>query len=139
MVYERRFFGVGAWCHHTRIAKHLRPFTIAVCLASSAHAQRATLTGQARQFIAIDTTIVALTHARIIDGTGAPPRDNQTLIIRDGAIAALGDDGKITIPPGALVVDETGKSVIPGMVQVHEHLFYPTGPGIYGNLAESFS
>ena len=107
--------------------------------ASTASAQRAILSGQARQFIAIDTTIVALTHARIIDGTGAAPRENQTLIIRDGSIAALGDDGKVAIPPGTLVIDETGKSVIPGMVQVHEHLFYPTGPGMYGNLAESFS
>ncbi len=108
-------------------------------LSSPASAQRATLTGQARQFIAVDTAVVALTHARIIDGTGAAPRENQTLIIRDGSIAALGDDGKVAIPPGALVIDETGKSIIPGMVQVHEHLFYPTGPGIYGNLAESFT
>jgi imidazolonepropionase-like amidohydrolase len=102
-------------------------------------AQRATVSGQARQFIAVDTTVVALTHARIIDGTGAAPRESQTLIIRDGSIAALGDDGKVQIPPGALIIDETGKSVVPGMVQVHEHLFYPTGPGIYGNLAESFT
>lgn len=107
--------------------------------ASTMSAQRATLTGQARQFIAVDTTIVALTHARIIDGTGAPPRENQTLIIRDGSIAAVGDDGKVSIPAGALAMDLTGKSVIPGMVQVHEHLFYPTGPGIYANLAESFT
>ena len=116
-----------------------RAILLVLCAAGTAGAQRATLTGQARQFIAVDTTIVALTHARIIDGTGAAPRENQTLIIRDGAIAALGDDGKVAIPAGALVIDETGKSVIPGMVQVHEHLFYPTGPGIYGNLAESFT
>jgi imidazolonepropionase-like amidohydrolase len=114
-------------------------FSLLAAFSGAANAQRATLSGQARQFIAVDTTIVALTHARIIDGTGAAPRENQTLIIRDGSIAALGDDGKVTIPPGALVIDETRKSVIPGMVQVHEHLFYPTGPGIYGNLAESFT
>ncbi|MGH7654601.1 MAG: amidohydrolase family protein [Gemmatimonadaceae bacterium] len=89
--------------------------------------------------MSVDTAVVALTHTRVIDGTGAPPRENQTLIIRDGSIAALGDDGKVTIPAGALTMDLTGKSVIPGMVQVHEHLFYPTGPGMYGNLAVSFS
>jgi enamidase len=107
--------------------------------ASTASAQRATPVGQARQFVSVDTTIVAITHARIIDGTGASPRDNQTLIIREGAIAALGDDGKVAIPSGALIMDLTGKSVITGMVQVHEHLFYPTGPGMYGNLAVSFT
>lgn len=107
--------------------------------AAAAAAQRPTLGPAARQFVSVDTAVVALTHARIIDGTGAPPRENQTLIIRDGTIAALGDDGKVTVPTGALVMDLTGKSVIPGMVQLHEHLFYPTGPGMYGNLAVSFT
>ena len=112
---------------------------IAMFAASRATAQRPTLAATVRQFVSVDTTIVALTHVRVIDGTGAAPRESQTLIIRDGSISALGDDGKVAIPAGALVMDLTGKSVIPGMVQVHEHLFYPTGPGIYGNLAESFT
>src|SRR6185436_20184561 len=42
-------------------------------------------------------------------------------------------------PAGAQVLDLTGKSVIPGLVMVHEHLYYPTGPGVYANLSESFS
>jgi imidazolonepropionase-like amidohydrolase len=41
-------------------------------------------------------------------------------------------------PDGATVLDLTGKSVMPGMVMVHEHLYYPTGPGVYGQLGESF-
>jgi imidazolonepropionase-like amidohydrolase len=118
----------------------MRPAILSLLLAAStASAQRPQLAAAARQFMSIDTTIVALTHARIIDGTGAPARENQTLIIRDGSISALGDDGKVTVPAGALTMDLTGKSVIPGMVQVHEHLFYPTGPGMYGNLAVSFT
>lgn len=112
---------------------------LALAFATTAAAQRPTLAPAARQFVSVDTAVVALTHARIIDGTGAQPRENQTLIVRDGSIAALGDDGKVAIPAGALVMDLTGKSVIPGMVQVHEHLFYPTGPGMYGNLAVSFT
>ena len=118
----------------------MRPAILSLLLAvSSVAARRPQLTAAARQFVSVDTSIVALTHARIIDGTGAPARESQTLIIRDGSIAALGDDGKVAIPAGALTMDLTGKSVIPGMVQVHEHLFYPTGPGMYGNLAVSFS
>jgi enamidase len=102
-------------------------------------AQRPTLSTAVRPFVAIDSPVVALTHVRVIDGTGAPARTDQTLVIRDGAIAALGDSRTVTIPPDARVLDLTGKSVIPGLVMVHEHLFYPTGPGIYGNVAESFT
>jgi enamidase len=122
----------------------MRSSTLAAIIALAlvavpAAAQRPTLAPGVRAYVAIDTAIVALTHARVIDGTGAPPRDDQTLIIRDGTIASLGDGRAVTIPTGALVVDLSGKSVIPGLVMVHEHLFYPTGPGVYGNLAESFT
>jgi enamidase len=103
------------------------------------HAQRPTLGVGVRPYVVIDTAVVALTHVRVIDGTGAPARDDQTLIIRDGQIAALGDARSVSVPAGAQVVDLTGKSVIPGLVMVHEHLFYPTGPGVYANLSESFT
>ncbi|HEX4469973.1 MAG TPA: amidohydrolase family protein [Gemmatimonadaceae bacterium] len=106
---------------------------------ASLDAQRPTLSTAVRPFVTIDSPVVALTHVRVIDGTGEPARTDQTLVIRDGAIAALGDARSVTIPAGARVLDLTGKSVIPGLVMVHEHLFYPTGPGVYGNVAESFT
>ena len=106
---------------------------------ASAAAQRPLLSANVRQYVSVDTPVVALTHVRVIDGTGAPARENQTLIIRDGRIAALGDASATPAPAGALVLELTGKSVIPGLVMMHEHLYYPTGPGVYGNLAESFT
>ena len=45
----------------------------------------------------------------------------------------------MTAPAGATIVDLTGKSVIPGLVMMHEHLYYTTGPGVYGQLGASFS
>src|SRR5437867_1527234 len=107
--------------------------------AAALPAQRPTLAAAVHQYVAVDTPVVALTHARVIDGTGAAARDDQTLIIKDGVIAALGDARSVAMPAGAQIVDLTGKSVIPGLVMVHEHLFYPTGPGVYANLAESFT
>ncbi len=92
-----------------------------------------------RRYVAIDTSVVVLTHAKVIDGTGAPPRDDQTLILRDGNIVAVGNAASVHAPAGALVIDLTGKTVIPGLVMMHEHLFYPTGPGVYGNTSESFT
>jgi imidazolonepropionase-like amidohydrolase len=112
---------------------------LAFCALPELNAQRPTLSAAVHAFVAVDTPVVALTHARVIDGTGARARSDQTLIIRDGRIAALGDSRSIAIPAGAQVLDLTGKSIIPGLVMVHEHLFYPTGPGIYANLEESFT
>jgi enamidase len=102
-------------------------------------AQRPEIGQNVRPYVKVDAAIVAFTHARVIDGTGAAARENQTLVIRDGSIAAVGDDGRVTVPEGATIIDLTGKSLIPGMVMVHEHFYYPTGPGVYGQLGESFS
>jgi enamidase len=101
-------------------------------------APRPTLSPAVRQFVRVDTPIVALTHVRVIDGTGAPPRADQTVVIRDGRIESIDPASSGRIPAGAQVLDLTGKSVIPGLVMVHEHLYYPTGPGTYANLTESF-
>lgn len=113
--------------------------SVALFFASPLDAQRPTLSPAVRGYVAVDSPIVALTHVRVIDGTGASARDDQTVVIRDGRIAAVGSAASVPIPIGAKVIDLTGKSVIPGLVMVHEHLFYPTGPGVYGNLAESFT
>ena len=101
--------------------------------------QRPTLSAAVKQYVAVDTPVVALTHVRVIDGTGAAPREDQTLIIRDGNIALLGAARSTRVPEGAQVMDLTGKSVIPGLVMMHEHLYYPTGPGVYGADYVSFS
>jgi enamidase len=90
-------------------------------------------------FIKVQAPIVALVHARVIDGTGAPARADQTIVIRDGNIAAIGDASRTPPPAGATIVDLTGKSVLPGLVMLHEHLYYTTGPGVYGQLGVSFS
>jgi len=109
-----------------------------LALAVSAAAQRPTLGGGARQFVSIDDARIALRNVRVIDGTGAPAREGQTVLIDDGRITAVGPMSDVAIPDGVRTLDMTGKSVLPGLVMVHEHLFYPTGPGVYGNLAESF-
>ena len=112
---------------------------VTIVAVSKLHAQRPTISATVRAYTAVDTPVVALTHAKVIDGTGAQARDNQTIVIRDGRIVALGSSSSVAIPAGAAVIDLTGKSVMPGLVMVHEHLFYPTGPGVYGNVAESFT
>ncbi len=115
--------------------------TIAACAvitAVSISAQRPQVGNAIRRFVTVDAPVVALTHATVFDGTGAPARRDQTLVIRDGRIAALGPSASTPAPEGATIIDLSGKSVMPGMVMMHEHLYYPTGPGVYGQLGESF-
>src|SRR3954464_5281802 len=69
--------------------------------------------------------LIAIEHVTIIDGTGAPARANQTLLIDHGRIAALGADGSVPLPAGTREIDGTGKTVIPGLVGMHEHMFRP--------------
>lgn len=107
--------------------------------SQAARGSRPVLTPSVRAFVQVDTPTLALTHVRVIDGTGAPARTDQTIVIRDGMIAAVGAGASVQVPAGAQVLDLSGKSVIPGLVMVHEHLYYPTGPGVYAYLAESFT
>jgi imidazolonepropionase-like amidohydrolase len=112
--------------------------TLLFCLAAMAAVQPPQYSTLVRSFITIDAPIIALTNVRVIDGTGAPARQQQTVVIRGGNIAEIGDTGRVTIPEGATSIDLTGKSILPGLVMVHEHLYYPSGSGVYGQLGASF-
>jgi len=79
---------------------------------------------EVREYVICADAVMALSHVKVIDGTGKPPRPDQTLIIRDGKIAAIGDTSSTPTPPGAKVLNLAGRSVIPGLVGMHEHLFY---------------
>ena len=70
--------------------------------------------------------VVALTHVRVVDGTGAKPLDDQTVVISGGKIAAIHPAGSGNVPAGAKVMDLKGHTVIPGIVGLHDHTFYTT-------------
>ena len=82
--------------------------------------------------------MIALTHVRVIDGTGAAPREDQTVVISKGKIESVSDAASANVPQDALVLDLHGYSVIPGLVGMHDHMFYPMGNGIFGEMAFSF-
>jgi len=97
----------------------------------------APLSPQVRPFVKVDSAVVALTNVRVIDGTGAAPRDNQTIVINNGKIAAVGRAGQVRVPVGAQVLDLAGHTVIPGMVGMHNHLFYTAAGGRRAQLTFS--
>lgn len=83
---------------------------------------------QAPNFVRTNADVIAITHVQVIDGTGAAPRADQTVLIENGRIAAVGRN--VRIPTNATQIDGRGKTLIPGMVGMHEHLFAPApAPG----------
>lgn len=78
-----------------------------------------------RPFIAFDDSVIALTHCTLADVIGVKAVPDQTVIIRDGIITAIGASAGTPLPKEARVVDCTGKSLLPGLVLMHEHMYYP--------------
>ena len=98
-------------------------------------------------FVTVDSSPVALKHVKVIDGTGAAPADDQTVLIENGVIREIGPASSVSVPSSAQVLDLTGRSVIPGLVGMHDHMFYPTAsgqgpvegaPALYGEMGFSF-
>ena len=71
---------------------------------------------------AADAQTTALRGARVIDGRGAAPLDNATIVIRDGRIVSIGPSAGTPVPSDAEVVNYTGKTIIPGLISDHSHV-----------------
>ena len=97
-------------------------------------AQAPPLAPAVKAVVSVDAPHFALTHVRVIDGTGAPAREDQTIVVSDGRIQALGDAATTAVPSGAKVLEMREHTVIPGLVGMHDHIFYPTVSGHYNTL-----
>jgi hypothetical protein len=97
-----------------------------------------------KPYVSEDAAILVLDHVRVIDGTGAAPAEDQRIDIEAGKIIRV-QSAKLrnAYPAKAKILDMSGKTVIPGLVGMHEHLFYPTpdrvvdGLPLYGEMADS--
>jgi hypothetical protein len=86
-----------------------------------AQAQRAR---DVADFVSIDTSVFVLNHVRVIDGTGAPAKEDQAVVIANGKIQFIGPAASAQIPDGAQRMERSGYTVIPGLVGMHDHLYY---------------
>jgi imidazolonepropionase-like amidohydrolase len=81
-----------------------------------------------RPYVVEDSAVLVLMHARLIDGTGAAALEDQRIDIENGKIIRVQSAKlKNAFPAGAKILDLSNKTVMPGLVGMHEHLFY-TGP-----------
>src|SRR6185503_18782407 len=97
-------------------------------------------TAERQQFIRVEAPTVVLTHLRIIDGTGAEAREDQTIVIADGKIQSIGASAPQNLPANSQTVDLRGCTALPGLVGMHDHMFFPMGgaPPMYSNMGTSF-
>ena len=72
--------------------------------------------------------VTVLTHATVIDGAGAAPQKDVTIVMENGRIRDMGPSSKVPIPAGATVVDLTGKFIVPGIINAHGHVGAKTEP-----------
>lgn len=103
----------------------LQRLFIAALLVLSSAALHAQAPAALKPYVSEDSPVLVLDHVRVIDGTGAAPAEDQRIDIEHGKIARI-QSAKLrnAYPPRAKVVDLSGKTVIPGLVGMHEHLFY---------------
>lgn len=97
---------------------------VVACAANLTAQERTQLTQETREFVRVDAPVVALTHVRLVDGSGTAARDDYTVIIRGERIEAIGPSASLTIPSGATTLDLSGRTVIPGIVGRHEHTYF---------------
>jgi imidazolonepropionase-like amidohydrolase len=104
------------------------------CLCYGGQAQ--TFTSNVLPYIKYPAGAKVIRDVTLYDGTGGPPRMHQTIVIDHDRISQVGNAGDITVPLDAVVIDGEGKTVIPGLVMLHEHLYYTMPIDIYFNVQE---
>ncbi|HEX4738660.1 MAG TPA: amidohydrolase family protein [Allosphingosinicella sp.] len=78
-------------------------------------------------FVAYPQPDLLFQHVQLVDGTGAAPGQDVSVLVRGGRIAAIGPN--LAASAGVTVIDGRGKTLLPGFVMVHEHMFYPSPKG----------
>lgn len=71
-----------------------------------------------------------LEHARLVDGTGRPAQDDVTIVIDNGRITHVGKSPP-AVPTGFKRIDLSGRTVLPGLVMMHEHINYFSGAYVW--------
>lgn len=118
-----------------RVAGFLSAIAVAASVATPAAAQNRPAALQA--LVAVEAPSVVITNVKVIDGTGAPPRSNQTVLIEGDRIAAVGAADEVRVPADAEVIDGSGHTLIPGLVGLHNHSYYTGGNGRAAQLSFS--
>src|SRR5262245_48707065 len=116
---------------HSHANMPIRSFPAALfglsVVAAAARGQQPTQFGpEVRPVISVERGTVALVHVRVLDGTGREAKSDQTVLLVGNRIQAVGPAAEVKIPSGAKVMNLPGHTVIPGLIGLHDHMFYTT-------------
>ncbi|MEP6749914.1 MAG: amidohydrolase family protein [Bacteroidota bacterium] len=111
-------------------------FNLFVCLFGITQVHAQPYTPEVSTFIKVPAGMIILTDVKIIDGTGTAAKEHQSLLIQNDHIIAVGNAKDITIPANALVIHCAGKTIIPGLIMLHEHLYYTSPLEEFFNISE---
>ena len=106
------------------MVRMIRFVSVSLLLAAPLGAQARELAPALKPYVTVNEPVVALTNARVVDGTGTPAKEGQTIVIRGEKIAAVGPASSVSVPAGARTIDLAGKTVIPGIIGLHDHMYY---------------
>ena len=113
-------------------------FLIVVTFFSAPAFAQIKFSEETKRYIEYNDSVIVFKNALLIDGKSNAAKPNQTIIIKNGKIFSVGDDTKAIIPKGAKIVDLNGKTIMPGLVMLHEHMYistFSTAPS-YPNLRQ---
>lgn len=115
--------------HVSLLVASLCAAPLAAQVVPQSAARRPQFSPQVKNFVSVDDSVVVLANVTVIDGTGAAPKAGQSIVLRGGRIAEVGPAASVKAPAGARVMDLAGHTVIPGLVGMHDHLFYTAAGG----------
>ena len=115
------------------------PFLIGTLLVATVALAQAPKAPDVAEVVSVDVPVFVLNHVRVMDGTGAAAKEDQAVVVANGKIKSIGPSASVQAPQGAQQMDRTGYTVIPGLVGMHNHLYYTDSISVQyasGRIAE---
>jgi imidazolonepropionase-like amidohydrolase len=123
------------------VIRRLTAVVLAAALCGLASATAQNLPGskeEVARFVRLREKSVVLENVRVIDGTGAPAKETQAVLVTDGRITAVANAREVAAPKDAVILNLEGRTVLPGLVMLHEHMFYFSGFRVWHSQAVSY-
>lgn len=96
---------------------------IIVCLLTTPAFSQNKFSDETKKYIEYNDPVTVFKNGLLIDGKGNAAKPHQSVIISNGKIDWVGDDAKAVTPQGANIIDLKGKTIMPGLVMLHEHMY----------------